>query len=446
MHLILLSGGSGKRLWPLSNDIRSKQFLQVLPGPDGIKESMVQRVYRQIRESGGWSSVTVTAGSSQKDQLGLQLGSEVNIVIEPERRDTFPAIALACSYLYSVKGISEDEVIAVLPVDPFVDQDYFKNIARIPEILDPAGNSLVLMGATPTFPSEKYGYILPEDQTAIISNVKQFKEKPATEIASKLIADGALWNCGVFGLRLGYITQILRTKYGIQDLSFEKMLIEFGNLKKISFDYEVVEHAQEIKVLRYNGQWKDLGTWETLTEEMSSKLEGQAMADELCENVHVINELDIPVITMGLKNAVVVASRDGVLVAEKGETYRLKEFISDLHARPKFEQKRWGSYIVIEHTSYDDGTEALTKKLFLNQGCQISYQYHLNRKEIWTVVRGEGILYLNGSKRKMAVGDSVSINEQDKHGIMALSSLEIIEVQLGKPLIEEDIVRLEINW
>lgn len=446
MHLILLSGGSGKRLWPLSNEIRSKQFLQVLPGPDGTLESMVQRVYRQLTEVGGWDSITVAAGETQRDQLELQLGKDVNIVIEPERRDTFPAIALACAYLHSQCNVGEEEVIAILPVDPFVDISYFSSIARLTELLTDTENGLALMGATPTMPSEKYGYIVPRTTGLEISDVEYFKEKPDRETAMRLIAQGALWNCGVFGLKLKYILQILKNKYCISDLSYGNMVNEFVSLNKISFDYEVVEHADHIKVLKYDGQWKDLGTWETLTEEMALQLTGNAKMDELCLDTHVLNELQMPVITMGIKNSVVVASRDGILVAEKGETYRLKDFLSDINQRPMFEEKRWGRYMVIEHSVYEDGTEALTKKLFIHQGKQISYQYHNNRKEIWTVINGTGLLLLNDNELFVSTGDVIQIKEKEKHGIKAITNLEIIEVQLGNPLIEDDITRLSMEW
>ena len=446
MHLILLSGGSGKRLWPLSNEIRSKQFLKLLPGENGQLESMVQRVYRQLQEVGGWESVTVAASAAQKDQLQMQLGNEVHVVIEPERRDTFPAIALACSFLFSVQGVRENESVVILPVDPFVDAEYFETIGRFPKLLQDDSNELVLMGATPTFPSEKYGYIVPEIQDAEISQVSRFKEKPDGILAAELIKQGALWNCGVFGVRLGYVLDILRTKYGVSDLSHEAMGETFKSLKKTSFDYEVVEHAKSISVLRYPGKWKDLGTWETLTEEMEGNVFGNGRMDGTCTNTHVINEQAVPVVAMGLQNTVIVASRDGILVAEKGETYRLKEFIGDLQNRPMFEEKRWGRYTVLEHSRYEDGSEALTKKLVLDEGKQISYQYHLHRKEIWTILRGEGLLYIDGEKRPVAAGDVIRIEEQMKHGIQAVSELEIIEVQYGHPLIEEDIVRLEMEW
>lgn len=425
--------------------MKSKQFLKVLPGPDGKHESMVQRVYRQLQEVGGWESITVAAGTSQRDQLEMQLGKEVNIVIEPERRDTFPAIVLACAYLHSECGVNRDEVIAVLPVDPFVELDYFINISKFEELIKSNAKGLALMGATPLFPSEKYGYIIPKNKSNI-SEVEYFKEKPDINTAQSLIEKGALWNCGVFGMTLEYIAKILSEKYKIHELNYKELLSNFSNLSKTSFDYEVVERAESITVLKYEGNWKDLGTWETLTEEMEFEVSGTARKDGSCRNTHIVNELDIPVISMGIENAVIVATRDGILVAEKGETAKLKDFIKDLNGRPKHEKKRWGRYEVLEHTEYSDGMEVLTKKLYLCPGKQISYQYHHNRKEVWTIVRGEGILFIDGIEKTVIAGDVIKIDEEERHGLKAVTDLEIIEVQLGKPLIEEDIVRLEMNW
>lgn len=407
---------------------------------------MVQRVYRQLQETGGWRSVTVAAGAAQRDQLEAQLGPSVNIVIEPERRDTFPAIALACTYLYSERGVDPDEPVAVLPVDPFVDLTYFQNIAKFPAILAGMSDGLVLMGAAPVKPSDKYGYIIPKDRSQAISDVSYFKEKPDLVCAEKLIAEGALWNCGVFGLKLGYIIDILKDKYEVTDFAFEAMKNRFLTLNKTSFDYEVVEHVKEIKVLRYNGCWTDLGTWETLSEEMASAVTGNAKADHLCENTHIVNEQDIPVIAMGLKDMMVVASRDGILVAEKGETYRLKEFAGEISGRPMYEEKRWGSYQVLNHSFYEDGTEALTKKLSVKAGKQISYQRHLNRKEVWTIVSGEGWLCVNEKRSQVSQGDTVTIWENQRHALYASTDLELIEVQMGKPLIEEDIERLSMAF
>lgn len=449
MHLILLSGGSGKRLWPLSNEVRSKQFLKLLKNEAGQAESMVQRVYRQIKEVGGWDSVTIAASASQRDMIALQLGEEVNIVIEPERRDTFPAISLACSYLFSEKQIGRDEIIAVLPVDPYVDLEYFKKISEIEAVLKDSVD-LVLLGAVPTFPTEKYGYIVPSSKGTDLYgslnkiaafDVDYFKEKPKASEAQNLIAHGALWNCGVFGLRLGYVLDILKKSYHVDSFDYSSMREAFKGLKKTSFDYEVVEKAKNIKVIKYEEKWMDLGTWQTITKEMKNMAEGNVFIDDTCQNTHVINDIGLPIVVMGIEDSVVVTSDDGILVAKKDETYRLKDAIKDLNNRPMYERKRWGKYRVIENNSC-----SLTKKLIIEPGKQISYQYHEHRKEIWTIVSGEGMIYLDGVKSKVEVGDVIRVPENVKHGIKATTELEIIEVQIGNNLIEEDIVRIDMEW
>lgn len=439
MHLILLSGGSGKRLWPLSNDVRSKQFLKLLKDENGNAESMVQRVYRQIKEVGGWDSITVAASASQRDMLALQLGEDVNVVIEPERRDTFPAIALACSYLYSEENVSREEAIAVLPVDPYVDLDYFKKVSSMEKvILQDKETDLVLLGAMPTFPTEKYGYIVCEKNG---SEVSRFKEKPSVEEAQDLIDQGALWNCGVFGLKLDYVLSILEEKYGVKDFSYNAMKQVFLTLKKTSFDYEIVEKAKNIKVIKYENTWMDLGTWQTITMEMKNSTEGNVITDGGCVNTHVINDIDMPIVAMGVEDSVIVASNDGILVAKKDQTSRLKDMISGVNNRPMYERKRWGKYKV-----YENNGGALTKKLIIEAGKQISYQYHEHRKEVWTILSGEGILYLDGEKSQVSVGDVIKVDEGIKHAIKAVTQLEIIEVQIGDKLEEEDIVRINMEW
>ena len=425
MNVILLSGGSGKRLWPLSNDVRSKQFLKLLVNPEGGNESMVQRVYRQLKKVGYWESITVAAGASQKDQIELQLGKDINLVIEPERRDTFPAIALACAFLYSEKKIDINSNIAVLPVDPYVDDD-----------------GLVLLGAKPIFPSEKYGYIVPDDND---NTVKYFKEKPSIMLAKELIKQGAMWNCGVFCLKLRYVFNILKEKYGVDDFSYLNIYELFSNLKKSSFDYEVVEKAEKIRFIKYSGPWKDLGTWETFTEEINEYATGNVVIDKSCNNTHVINEQGLPVVAMGLENTVIVACHDGILVANKGQTHKLKEFASELSYRPMYEERRWGTYTVLDRTM-DKEIGSITKKISLNRDSQISYQYHDCRKEIWSIISGKGLLYLNGTKREVCAGEVIEIETGVKHGLKAIMPLEMIEVQIGTNLVEDDIVRLEYDW
>ena len=251
MNIVLLSGGSGKRLWPLSNDIRSKQFIKIFKTEDGTYESMVQRVYRQIRKVDADATVTIATSKTQVSAINNQLGEGVGISVEPCRRDTFPAIALATAYLHDVQGVSEEESVVVCPVDPYVEDDYFEKLKELSAQADKGEANLVLMGIEPTYPSEKYGYIIPESHDAI-SNVSTFKEKPDVETAKNYISQGALWNGGVFAYKLKYVLDKAHELIDFTD--YQDLFSKYDTLTKISFDYAVVEKEDKIQVMRFAGQ------------------------------------------------------------------------------------------------------------------------------------------------------------------------------------------------
>ncbi|MGH0508184.1 sugar phosphate nucleotidyltransferase [Bacillus paranthracis] len=446
MKLILLSGGSGKRLWPLSNDSRSKQFLKVLKNENDEMQSMVQRVWGQLKSLGIENDAVIATSKSQVDMINSQLGNDVPIIIEPERRDTFPAIALAASYLYSKEHVDLDEVIGVLPVDPYVENGFFERLLDLEKALNSSNADLGLMGITPTYPSEKYGYIVPnvEKSTQELIQVSHFKEKPATIEAEELLKQNALWNSGVFAFKLDKIISLLDQK-GLP-VQYDVLVQQYASLPKISFDYEVVEKTENIVALPYNGSWKDLGTWNTLTEEMGTNILGKGNMGVECEQNHIINELDIPVSVLGLSNIIVAVSPDGILVSEKDASPRVKELVGDWDQRPMYEERRWGWYRVLDHTKYDDGNEVLTKRIGITASKNLSYQYHNNRSEVWTIVKGEGIFVLDDEIRVVRSGDVLEIQPGQKHAIKAVTNLEFIEVQSGSELVEEDIVRVYMQW
>ena len=293
MNIILLSGGSGKRLWPLSNEVRSKQFLKLFEAENGQYESMTQRVCRQIRTVEPEANITITTGVQQKSAIINQLGQDIDICIEPMRRDTFPAIALAIVYLKEKRNLSRESAVIVGPVDPYTDNQYFCKFHDLEEAVITGDNNLVLMGISPTYPSEKYGYILPELGAGKVRKVRSFKEKPCLEDAKTLISQGAMWNSGVFAFKIGYILDIL-SEY-VDDIAYDYLYEHYHELPKLSFDYAVVEKEKNIGCISFQGEWKDVGTWNTLAEEMSSSALGNVLLVENCENVNVINELDIPV-------------------------------------------------------------------------------------------------------------------------------------------------------
>lgn len=448
MQLVLLSGGSGKRLWPLSNNARSKQFLPLLEKEDGTMESMVQRVIRQAKEANLTNDITLATNASQQDIIVNQLGDSVNLVTEPERRDTFPAIALAASYLKLAKQCADDEVVVIMPCDPYTEEEYFHTIGKMAECVNQNVADLVLMGITPTYPSAKYGYVVPKVSEVSSSKesqmVSRFTEKPTVPVAEELLKEGALWNGGVFAFRLGYMMNIVK-KYMTSE-SFEDTRNRYSEFPKISFDYEVAEKAESVAVVPYTGQWKDLGTWNTLTDELSNHAIGNAVLGPKCENTHVINELQNPIFVDGVKDVVVAACPDGILVCAKKETENIKKYVENLTPRPMYEERRWGTYRVLDDCYYTDGSHSLTKSITLKEGKNISYQIHHHRSETWTFVQGEGIFVLDGQEQRVKAGDTVVIPVEHWHAIKALSELTFIEVQSGNPLIEEDIERIEREW
>lgn len=446
MKLVLLSGGSGKRLWPLSNDARSKQFLKVLENEDGDLVSMVQRVWGQIEANGLAGSSYIATSTAQIEMMRLQIGAEAPLIIEPDRRDTYPAIVLAASYLYSCEGASLEDTIAILPVDPYVDTQFFEAIKHLEQVLDGSEADLALIGVAPTYPSAKYGYIIPgleQQPGADYQTVDHFREKPPEAEAALLLAQGALWNCGVFAFKLGYLIKIMEQNgYPVQ---YEKLVNQYHQLPKISFDYEVVEKTGHIVVVPYKGYWKDLGTWNTLTEEMKQQQIGKGTISPDCVNTHLINETDIPVTVIGISDAVVAVSPDGILVADKSASPRIKDYI-DYGQGPMFEERQWGWVRILDDQVYGDGRCVATKRVCVKDQRNLGYRMHLYREEVWTIVRGEGEFIQNGNYMRVKSGNILHIPMKILHSIRAIGDLEMIVVQSGLQQEANRIMEIYQTW
>ena len=438
MNIVLLSGGSGKRLWPLSNDIRSKQFIKIFKKEDGTYESMVQRVYRQIKKADADAAVTIATSKTQVSAIHNQLGDEVGISVEPCRRDTFPAIALATAYLVDVLHIDPEESVVVCPVDPYVEDDYFEALKGLSQQAEKGEANLVLMGIEPTYPSEKYGYIIPEsaDFTAA---VKTFKEKPTADVAKEYIAQGALWNGGVFAYKLKYVMDIAHRLIDFTD--YHDLFAKYDTLTKISFDYAVVEKEKKIQVQRFAGQWKDLGTWNTLTEAMEEAVVGKGEMNDTCTGVHIVNEMDVPVLAMGLHDVVISASPEGILVSDKEQSSYIKPFVDKFEQQIMFAEKSWGSFKVI-----DVEAESMTIKVTLNAGHSMNYHSHKNRDEVWVVISGNGKTIVDGFEQAVKTGDVITMSAGCRHTVMAETELKLIEVQLGTDINVHDKQKFALEY
>ena len=463
MYIVLLSGGSGKRLWPLSNDLCSKQYIKLMnhdadPAETGEKCSMLQRVYGQLKGAGLAENTIVCASSAQVELIESQLDNATEVAVEPMRRDTFPAVMLSCAYLLSKKGASPDDVVAFLPVDPYTTGAFFRCIARLGDYIQSTEQTIGLLGGVPTYPSTKYGYIVPEKpetgasaagenvagsetpagnavsgagETAAgdLLGVAGFREKPDEAAAEKLVADGALWTCGVFCFRLSMASQWL-APYGVP-CDYDTMVADYEKLPKKSFDYEVLEHWKPIVAIRYDDKWKDLGTWNTLTEEMPEHSIGDVTWDSTCENSHAINVLGIPLVVMGAKDMVIAASHDGILVADKHQSSYIKDCLAGLEDASRYEERRWGTIKTIDNDD-DDGIKSVTRRIKVIAGREMPCHIHERHTETITVLSGMGKLNVEGTEVDLLAGSTVSIAAGKAHSLRALGSdLRLIEVSIG---------------
>ena len=433
MKILLLSGGDGKRLWPLSNNSNAKQFIRLLPSRGGTKQSMLERVYNQLKTQDLDTNAFIITNVQQIDCVIHQVGTDTNIISEPTRRDTFPAIVLGASYL-NEQHVPLDETVLVMPVDAYVDLRFFEYFPQVDQAVQASDDALHLIGVTPLHPTSKYGYIVP-DETAQMSSVRLFQEKPTVDVAEQLIGQGALWNCGIFACKLHLLLDELAERN--LPTTYSDLTSRYDELEKTSFDYAVVEHAESVFVHRYDGDWKDLGTWNTLTEEMTSTTHGQV---ELFEstNTHVINELNLPLIGIGLEDLVVAVNADGILVSKKEATPQLKDYLASSDDYPKFKWKRWGQSEVIHHETLADGHHSVTRRMLVQAGKELSYHYHEETDTIWTILQGTAIVTIDGESFEVRPTNAISIQRGKAHMLKASETVILIEVQYSLKYMNND--------
>lgn len=436
MNIILLSGGSGKRLWPLSNDVRSRQFIKIFKKQDGTYESMIQRVCRQIRQADERAYITVSTSKAQVSAVHNQLGETVNVCVEPDRKGTFPGIALTAAYLHDRRQLQEDEIVIVCPIDPYVEDSYYAELKKLEGLVE-VGAAIALLGIKPTEANENYGYIVPEQESES-SSVKMFQEKPDASVAKKYVESGALWNGGVFACRLGYL--LTKAHEQIDFTDFEDIYDQYDKLKSVSFDRAVVEKEKNLAVLRYEGLWKDLSTWDALSAEMTEPVIGKALYNKTCENLSVVNELNVPILCMGLKNVVISASAEGILVSDKQQSQDIELFVDSMNQQVMFAEKSWGDFRVLD---VEEGS--LTVKISLNPGYRMNYHSHDHRDEVWTIISGTGRTVVDGMEEQVKTGDVITMEAGCKHTVIAETAMQIIEVQLGKEINVHDKHKYELE-
>lgn len=461
---VILAGGVGSRLWPQSRALLPKQFIQ-FPGQEG---SLFQSTLSRLEGLKGRASPIVICNADhrflvaeQLRQLGIDDGT---ILLEPVGRNTAPAVAMAA---LSAAASGADPVLLVLPADHLIQdrQALHRAISAGEQVA--AGGSLVTFGIVPGAPETGYGYIKTGDQLAggPALAVQKFVEKPDLETARSYLASGEyLWNSGMFMFRASvFLAELERHNpqmlaccraafAGIQqEQDYQRIPSElFAACPADSIDYAVMEKTTAAAVVPLDAQWNDLGAWTAVWEVAEKDGDGNAVSgDVLLEQVtgSYIQANSRVVAAVGVSDLVVVETSDAVLVAGKSQVQGIKKIVELLEAAQRSESRHhdlvyrpWGSYRSLENT---DGYQV--KHIVVNPGQALSLQMHHHRAEHWTIIRGEALVTRDEEVHRVRNNESIFLPLGCRHRLEnpGQEPVELIEVQLGDYLGEDDIVRFE---
>ncbi|WP_405115247.1 sugar phosphate nucleotidyltransferase [Paenibacillus sp. FSL K6-1217] len=432
MHTILLCGGSGQRLWPLSGSIRSKMFLPLLPAPGGGTESMIGRVCRQLAQAGLDESLLFVAHQEQVALTQRHTGSNYPVIGEPYKRGTFTAAAFGALHLLAAGKAQPEDIICIAPADMFADDDFFRQFLQFEAILDASQAELLLLGTRPVYPSEQYGYIVPaqEDSGALYAPVISFAEKPDRARAQELIQQQALWNCGVFAFRLGFLQKHLERLE--LPAGFAALSALYPGLPVRSFDKEVAERCTKAVTIRHEGEWSDLGSWDTLTDRLPAQVIGIGGLWGECGDSYLINELEVPLHVIGVSGIVAIAGPEGILIADRMEAHLIKDILMEHSAKEmRYGETGWGSYTVLDRESGGAGL-VLTIMLTLLPDHHLPEMICPHSAKTWMIVSGHGEVTVNGHTSAASAGGSYTVARGQRHAVSAFSAMKLIEVRMSE--------------
>jgi mannose-1-phosphate guanylyltransferase/mannose-6-phosphate isomerase len=442
---VILAGGVGTRLWPLSRTYQPKQFLKI----EGY--SLFQETFlRALRLSAPGDIIIVTNEvhqflvRNQIEELGHIL-SEHQVLKEPVGKNTLPAITWAMSEIR--KRFGESDVV-IFPSDHKLGESATDEIKEAAGI---ASDYLVLFGIPPTHPNTGYGYIAQGTPLASGSRVLEFKEKPDLPTAEQYLASGYLWNSGMFLFSTNLFFQEL-ARYQPEFLkAFEHEIPDYQGLPSLSIDYGLLEKSGQVAVVPLKAPWTDLGTFQAWYEYRDHDAAGNTgEAEYLDATGNFVSAPGRKVALIGVKDLVVVDTGDALLVADTVQSSRVNEMVRRLREKgdpvvdyPLQVQRPWGSYIELERSQF-----FRIKRLTVKPGEQLSLQKHLHRSEHWIVVSGMADVHLDGKEYQFKRGESTYVSEGTKHrlGNSGKIPLEVIEVQIGEYLEEDDIIRFNDRY
>ncbi len=456
MKVIILAGGSGTRLWPLSRERYPKQFVK-LPG---ARRSLFQESFSRSLLLTGPSDIYVVTNAAYKFLImgqveELECGyDEDHILIEPEARNTLPAICAGVGEI-TKKG---DDCVAVFPSDHLIRDDAaFAALVKASEKL--TKSHIVTFGITPDRPHTGYGYILPGKALDVGFQVKAFMEKPSRDKALEYIEKGSLWNAGIFLFDTALFNEEVST-YAPEVFSAFKtsdnIRDAFSKIKtKISVDYAVMEKSSRVAVVPADIGWNDLGSFDSFREIFQTDENGNILPDdtvilESTDNLIYTDE-DKLVAAVGVEGLIVIDNRDALLVCKKDESQEVRQIVDTLKKRgdPRTsyhvqDYRPWGHYKVLEE---EKGAFKI-KRLTIHPKKKVSYQLHYHRSEHWVVVRGMARVTVDGEVKLVSAGESIYLKPGQKHRLEnpGKTMLEVIEVQMGEYLEEDDIIRFDDDY
>jgi mannose-1-phosphate guanylyltransferase/mannose-6-phosphate isomerase len=446
MKSIILAGGVGTRLWPLSREYYPKQFIQL----DG--HSLFQKTYeRSVILSGPQGIIVVTNEihrylvKNQIEELGYTIAEE-NLLVEPVGRNTLPAIAWA---MQRVRGMNGDETAVIFPSDHVLGPEALDQIRAAEQL---AGEYLVTFGIRPTSPHTGYGYIRPGKTLPVGNIVEEFREKPDEKTATAYVQKGYLWNSGIFLLSTGsFFAELEKYQPRLFAAFGGDTTPDYASLDGISIDYGLLEHSHKVAVVALTAAWSDLGTFRALYDNESHDAEGNVgKAEYIAATNNFVHAPGKHVGLIGVNNLVVVDTSDALLICDNRETEQVKQLVNRYNTTndPVTQIHRqvhrpWGSYTVLE----ENGPYKI-KRVTVKPGEKLSLQLHHHRSEHWIVVKGTGEVELNGETRLLRKGESTYVHAGVLHRLKnpGVIPLEVIEVQLGEYLEEDDIVRFDDQY
>lgn len=456
MYGIILAGGSGSRLWPLSRELYPKQLLNLISD-----KSLLQSTFERLTNCMQKDEILSITNTKHSANVRMQLAQQAEnpkVLSEPVSKNTAPAIALATKYIMQETG--DDPVILVVPSDHLIqDKEHFLSTVKKGEKLAEEGY-IVTFGIKPNYPETGYGYINTLKPLDIGFKVKEFVEKPNLETAEKYLKAGTYyWNSGIFMFKAStMIAEIEKNAPEIakiaQNVDFTKSsdipFVEFDKMPSISIDYAVMEKSDKIALVALESDWNDLGSWQSIYD-VSKKDENNNVfighvIDEGSKNSFVYASSKL-VTTIGLEDTVIVETEDAILACKKDRTQDVKHIYEtlkkqndDTHLIHKTVYRPWGYYTVIAQ-----GDGFLSKIIHVNSGQKLSVQSHNHRSEHWVVLTGTAKVVLEANERILSPGHSVDIPVKAIHSLQNpyKEALEIIEVQKGDIIAEDDIIRYE---